>query len=110
MDNNKIAWKTVKKNKCIVVENKVYDVSEFKHHHPGGSQVLEDWMGKDCTEIFNNVMHSQHARDMMKDYYVGELDTESAKEKDKIDYTIVMLGAGIFAVVAVFVYYKMCKS
>ncbi|KAM0678059.1 Cytochrome b5 [Binucleata daphniae] len=106
MENSKITWKTIKNKNYIVIKNKVYDVKEFKHQHPGGSQILEDWMGKDCTEIFNNVMHSKDAHDMMKDFYVGDLDTKSVIEEEPIDYWMIAIGVGVSAIVILFIYYK----
>jgi cytochrome b involved in lipid metabolism len=41
-----------KKNDCwIVIEGKVYDVSEWTHLHPGGETILEE-AGKEATKAF----------------------------------------------------------
>ena len=43
----------------IVLNDKVYDVTEFADEHPGGGDVLLDVAGrKDATESFNDVGHS----------------------------------------------------
>ncbi|KAM0676186.1 hypothetical protein GVAV_000149 [Gurleya vavrai] len=103
---NKISWNTIKKKKYIVIENKVYDVSEFKMRHPGGSQILEDWMGKDATEIFNNVRHTPHAHSMLKDFYKEDLDTDSQESQEGLDYWMISILIGIVSVILVFVYIK----
>lgn len=41
--------------------------------HPGGEEVLIEQAGKDATENFEDVGHSNDARDMMKKYKIGEL-------------------------------------
>ncbi|XP_029652824.1 cytochrome b5 [Octopus sinensis] len=61
------------KSLWLVIDNKVYDVTEFLDEHPGGEEVLLDLGGTDATEPFDNVSHSSDAREMMKKYYIGEL-------------------------------------
>lgn len=39
------------------------------------------FLGKDATDDFEDVGHSDSARDMMKDYYVGEIDTSTIPKK-----------------------------
>lgn len=41
--------------------------------HPGGEEVLLEQAGMDTTESFEDVGHSTDAREMMADYYLGEL-------------------------------------
>lgn len=63
----------------FVIHNKVYDVTKFMDEHPGGEEVLLEQAGKDATEIFEDVSHSADAKDLMKNYLVGELpDNERA--------------------------------
>lgn len=38
-------------------------------------------LGKDATDDFEDVGHSDSARDMMKEYYVGEIDTSTIPKK-----------------------------
>ena len=47
-------WDEIRKHRnpddtWVVLENKVYDVSNFKKRHPGGWQLLEDHAGQDAT-------------------------------------------------------------
>jgi cytochrome b involved in lipid metabolism len=32
-----------------IIDNKIYDVTDFVHEHPGGAQVLLTQVGKDAT-------------------------------------------------------------
>ena len=61
----------------IVIRGKVYNVTEFIEEHPGGEGVLIAYGGTDCTEQFESVIHSQAASEIMKELYVGDLQTQS---------------------------------
>ncbi|NXK75283.1 CYB5B protein, partial [Amazona guildingii] len=41
--------------------------------HPGGEEVLLEQAGRDATESFEDVGHSSDAREMLKQYYIGEI-------------------------------------
>ncbi|CAM9091374.1 unnamed protein product, partial [Chrysoparadoxa australica] len=56
----------------IVVEDKVYDVTSFLDDHPGGSESITISAGEDATDEFN-ALHSQKARNMLADYYIGDV-------------------------------------
>ncbi len=45
----------------------------FWFQHPGGEEILIEHAGDDATEAFEDVGHSSDAREMMKDYLIGEL-------------------------------------
>ncbi|KAF7231822.1 hypothetical protein EG68_08568 [Paragonimus skrjabini miyazakii] len=57
----------------VVIHNKVYDLTKFAFEHPGGNIVLEEQAGGYATEPFEDVGHSEDAREMMKQYLIGEL-------------------------------------
>lgn len=57
----------------IVINNAIYNVTEFLNEHPGGEEVLLEQAGKNATEAFEDVGHSTDAREMMKKYKIGEL-------------------------------------
>ena len=42
--------------------------------HPGGEEILFENAGQHATEAFEDVGHSTDAREMMKEYLIGELD------------------------------------
>lgn len=64
----------------IVIHNQVYDVTQFLDEHPGGEEVMIEQGGGDGSESFEDVGHSSDARELMKDYYIGDL-----AEEDKFD-------------------------
>ncbi|KVH89016.1 cytochrome b5-like [Cynara cardunculus var. scolymus] len=67
----------------LIISGKVYDVTAFLDDHPGGDDVLILATEKDATEDFEDVGHSQDAKDLMKDYYIGEIDSKSMLQKNK---------------------------
>ncbi|CAO3625232.1 unnamed protein product [Cunninghamella blakesleeana] len=69
----------------LVVHNKVYDITKFVLEHPGGEEVLLDEAGKDATESFEDIGHSDEAREILEGYLIGELDETSKVHNHKFD-------------------------
>ena len=44
--------------------------------HPGGEEILIENAGIDATENFEDVGHSSDAREMLEEYYIGEVHEE----------------------------------
>ncbi|KAL6527002.1 Cytochrome b5 isoform E [Orobanche gracilis] len=65
----------------LIIGGKVYDVTPFMDDHPGGDDVLLSATGKDATNDFEDVGHSDSAREMMDKYYIGDIDTETVSVK-----------------------------
>ncbi|CAH0553534.1 unnamed protein product [Brassicogethes aeneus] len=80
-NDNKSTW--------IVIHNNVYDVTNFLNEHPGGEEVLLEQAGKDGSEAFEDVGHSNDAREMMVKYKIGEIvESERRPVKDRpVDWT-----------------------
>ena len=57
----------------IAILGRVYDVSSFVDQHPGGSEVIEEWYGKDATKSFLDIHPSGDNK---------LLETWGKKEKD----------------------------
>merc|ERR1712076_320629 len=60
----------------IVLQDKVYDVTKFLGEHPGGEEILFENAGGDATENFEDVGHSSDAREMLEEYYIGDVAEE----------------------------------
>lgn len=60
----------------IVIDGKIIDVTTFADNHPGGADVLTEHAGKDATESFNSIGHSEGAKMQIMDYLVGILSAE----------------------------------
>ena len=69
-----------------VIHDKVYDVTKFLTEHPGGEETLIENAGIDASEAFEDVGHSDDAREMLAEYFVGELheDDRSASAKEDV--------------------------
>ncbi|NBH31934.1 cytochrome b5 domain-containing protein [Staphylococcus warneri] len=65
----------------LIISGKVYDVTPFMEDHPGGDEVLLSATGKDATNDFEDVGHSDSAREMMDKYYIGEIDMSTVPLK-----------------------------
>uniref|UniRef100_A0A7C8YMU9 Cytochrome b5 heme-binding domain-containing protein n=1 Tax=Opuntia streptacantha TaxID=393608 RepID=A0A7C8YMU9_OPUST len=65
----------------LIISGKVYDVTPFMDDHPGGDEVLLSATGKDATNDFEDVGHSNSAREMMQKYYIGEIDESTVPKK-----------------------------
>ncbi|KAA1067952.1 Cytochrome b5 isoform B [Puccinia graminis f. sp. tritici] len=55
----------------LVISGKVYAVAKFLEEHPGGDEVWLTEAGKDATESFEDVGHSEEAQMLMEQFYVG---------------------------------------
>ncbi|KAL8681793.1 MAG: hypothetical protein Q9186_002108 [Xanthomendoza sp. 1 TL-2023] len=60
-----VAEHSSKKDLFIVVHDKIYDATQFVDEHPGGEEVLLDVGGQDATEAFEDVGHSDEARQIL---------------------------------------------
>uniref|UniRef100_A0A1J3E3J2 Cytochrome B5 isoform C n=1 Tax=Noccaea caerulescens TaxID=107243 RepID=A0A1J3E3J2_NOCCA len=74
-----ISFHDVAKHKCkndcwILIHGKVYDISTFMDEHPGGDNVLLAVTGKDASTDYDDVKHSNEAKETMKKYCIGDID------------------------------------
>ncbi|XP_048402427.1 cytochrome b5 [Stegostoma tigrinum] len=76
------------KSTWLVIHDKVYDVTKFLEEHPGGEEVLFEQAGGDATESFEDVGHSSDAREMLKQYFIGELDLADRRKEYSKDVLI----------------------
>lgn len=63
----------------LVIHGRVYDITRFLNEHPGGEEVLLEQAGTDSTESFEDVGHSSDAREMLKQYYIGDVHPSDLK-------------------------------
>ncbi|CAO3625235.1 unnamed protein product [Cunninghamella blakesleeana] len=57
----------------LVIDNKVYNITDFVLEHPGGEAALFEEAGKDATESFDNVDHTEEARELLDRYLIGTI-------------------------------------
>ncbi|KXX83373.1 putative cytochrome b5 [Madurella mycetomatis] len=78
-----VAEHNTKKDLYVVIHDKIYDVSKFVDEHPGGEEVLLDVAGQDATEAFEDVGHSDEARETLDQLIVGKLKRNPGDPKPK---------------------------
>lgn len=65
----------------MVINGKVYDCTKFLPEHPGGEEVVIDCGGTDATDAFEDIGHSEEAREQLEPLYIGDLDPASVPVK-----------------------------
>ncbi|XP_032468088.1 cytochrome b5 type B isoform X4 [Phocoena sinus] len=76
-----VAKRNSPKEIWLVIHGRVYDVTRFLNEHPGGEEVLLEQAGGDATESFEDVGHSSDAREMLKQYYIGDVHPNDLKPR-----------------------------
>lgn len=67
----------------VLIENKVYEVTDFSH--PGGNEILMDEHGTDRFDEFESI-HSPAAKKQMIKFLIGEIDlAKDTAVEDKKD-------------------------
>uniref|UniRef100_A0A8B9RK64 Cytochrome b5 heme-binding domain-containing protein n=1 Tax=Astyanax mexicanus TaxID=7994 RepID=A0A8B9RK64_ASTMX len=82
-------WDEVQKHnhrgdQWVVIERKVYNVSNWVNRHPGGRRVIGHYAGEDATEAFTAFHPDQKfVRKFMKPLLVGELAPSEPSQDNK---------------------------
>jgi cytochrome b involved in lipid metabolism len=76
-----IAKHNIVSNCWIVVNSKVYNISNYASSHPGGTRNILDYCGKEATVAFDTKgnkgqPHSTSANNMLDQYFVGNLNQD----------------------------------
>ena len=58
----------------IVINNFVYDITDFINEHPGGKDILLQFIGTDASEFFNELHQPSILEDYAENYKIGELN------------------------------------
>uniref|UniRef100_A0A6B2LJM8 Cytochrome b5 heme-binding domain-containing protein n=1 Tax=Arcella intermedia TaxID=1963864 RepID=A0A6B2LJM8_9EUKA len=62
---------------CILLDHKIYDVTEYMSHHPGSATLLRAWNGQDCTGIWKSVPHSERAARILERHCIGTAEPQA---------------------------------
>ena len=78
---SKISWAEVAEHNTpsdpwVVVEGRIFDIKSWMGQHPGGSDVLMEFLGADGTQSFIENYHSEAARAKLRQCYVGDVEDE----------------------------------
>ncbi|KAL4869084.1 cytochrome b5-like heme/steroid binding domain-containing protein [Aspergillus spectabilis] len=105
-----VADHSTKKDLYLVVHDKVYDCTSFVDEHPGGEEVLLDVAGQDGTEAFEDVGHSDEAREILEGLLVGTVKRQpgdpvpkvhAQSSSDSSSSSSGGLGVGLYAVLLI---------
>ena len=62
------------KDDCwIIIDDYVYDVTEFTEIHPGGKNMILMVAGKDATEYFHELHNENILQEIGEEYIIGKL-------------------------------------
>lgn len=101
----KYTWNEIKNNKYIVINDMVYDINDFLDEHPGGRSILEQWVGRDATDAFNEIGHSESALAQAKEHCIGELDLNSVNiTQSESSLSFYVLGFVLVAILSIVIY------
>jgi fatty acid desaturase/predicted heme/steroid binding protein len=87
-DRKTIRWEEIRRHNneqspWLVINGKVYDVTEFQTRHPGGDMILLG-AGRHATELFLSHHPSKVIESNMLDkYYIGDVEEEPTQVKAK---------------------------
>ncbi|EEP81632.1 cytochrome b5 [Uncinocarpus reesii 1704] len=71
-----VARHKTKDDVWLALHGKVYDVTKFLDEHPGGEDVILDKAGQDASAEFDDVGHSDEAREALEPLLVGTLEQQ----------------------------------
>ena len=74
-----VAKHKTKKDCWVILNNKVYDVTEFLPDHPGGKNAILLYGGKDGTKEFNMLHKPSILERYGKQYLIGTLSEGNSK-------------------------------
>lgn len=89
----------------------MYDVTSYLDDHPGGAEVMLDVGGQDADEFFEDIGHSNDAREELEKHLIGVLKMDEEEKKRRAAAASGGGGANVFFILAVllavgFGYYK----
>lgn len=90
---NEIASHSTPDDCYLVINNSVYDVSNFISLHPGGSRQITSRCGKEVSGIFARI-HSNRAWDLLAKYKIGALQVNNTLDSNttKVDLNTIKDG------------------
>jgi cytochrome b involved in lipid metabolism len=69
-----------KKDDCwIIINNNVYDVTEFLTSHPGGAGIILQVGGTDATDYFEELHRPEILDEIAKQYKIGSINNINSK-------------------------------
>jgi len=75
--------KTEKDARWLVIDNEVFNITNWANKHPGGSRVITHYAGQDATDAFKAFHNDLNAiKKWMKPIHIGSLAENQMKKKE----------------------------
>ena len=75
LNGNEVAQHASKESCWVIIKGKVYDVTEYLEKHPGGSQILLQYGGKDATAVYEPIHPEGTIEESLpEDKHLGAVD------------------------------------
>jgi nitrate reductase (NAD(P)H) len=84
---DEVAKHNTLKDIWIIINNKVYDTTDYLDVHPGGVNSILINGGADATDDFFAI-HSSKANKMLDKWYIGDLDVSSIKKMEAVQEVV----------------------
>jgi len=81
LTRQEVAKHTSEEDLWVIVDHKIYDLSDFVYAHPGGSVVLLQFAGQDATQAFYN-LHRHEVLQQYSDLCLGVVEGEKSEVID----------------------------
>jgi cytochrome b involved in lipid metabolism len=68
----------------VIIDKRIYDVTDFLEGHPAGEDLILEYGGKDVKDIMSDKIsheHSDSAYDILEEYHIGFLSDGSKNEE-----------------------------
>ena len=84
LNGNEVATHASRDSCWVIVAGKVYDVTEYLDNHPGGSQILLQYGGKDATAMYEPIHPTGTIeRSLPKQKHLGSVDPATVSSPTK---------------------------
>ncbi|XP_057651717.1 uncharacterized protein LOC130891150 [Diorhabda carinulata] len=70
---DEVSWHDKSEDCWVIIYDRVYNVTDFLDEHPGGSEVLLEYGGREASGVFRDSGHSDEALKSLEKYCIGEL-------------------------------------
>ncbi|XP_018574979.1 cytochrome b5-like [Anoplophora glabripennis] len=68
-----VSWHDHARDCWIIIYDRVYDITDFLEEHPGGSDILLEYAGREASVAFRGSGHSAQAIRALDKFCIGEL-------------------------------------
>ncbi|KAJ8954541.1 hypothetical protein NQ318_000775 [Aromia moschata] len=70
---DEVSWHDSYGDCWLIIYDRVYDITDFLAEHPGGSEILLEYAGRDASVAFRGTGHSAQAIRALDRFCIGEL-------------------------------------